>query len=129
MTFTYSATVSTDTDKVRLLISDIDEDNYIFEDVEIQVFLDMEAGVLLTAARALEVIAANEALVSKRVTILDLETDGPAVAKELRATAAEWRKQANGSADDVGFAIAEMVLTTAQYEQAIINRLLREQDA
>lgn len=91
MAFTYD--VSTDRGQVRLLITDVQEANPLFQDAEIDAFLSMNTGVRLAAAAALEVIAASEVLVLKKIVNLDLETDGPAVARELRELAKQLRAQ------------------------------------
>lgn len=96
---------------VRLLISDTDPANRFFSTTEIDLFLSMNAqSVRRAAAQALDAIAANEAMVSKKITTQDLSTDGPAVAAALRAQAAELRRQADegeGDTDESGFEIAE----------------------
>lgn len=91
MAFTYD--VSTDRGKVRLLITDVQEANPLFQDAEIDAFLTLNTSVRLAAAAALEVIAASEVLVLKKIVNLDLETDGPAVARELRELAKQLRAQ------------------------------------
>ena len=81
--------------KVRLLSTDLDEVEPLFEDAQLTAFLDLNSGnVLLAAAMALETIGRSEALVSKKIRTLDLSTDGPAVAKELRESAKALRGQA-----------------------------------
>lgn len=86
---------TTDIGRVRLLITDLTEPP-LFTDEQIQAFLTLEGdSVKLAAASALETIARSEALVSKRITTQDLSTDGPAVARELRASAAALRAQAD----------------------------------
>jgi len=103
MSFTYD--VTTDAGRVRMLITDRDEVNSIFQDDEIDAFLDLEDGsIRLAAASALEAIAANEALVLKKLVMLDTETDGPAVAAALIKLAASYREQENSSG---AFDIAE----------------------
>lgn len=95
-----------DIDTVRLLINDLGTgDDQVFDDTEITAFLDLEGSVKLAAAQALDVIASNEVLVSKRIRTLDLQTDGPAVAKELREHATRLRAQAvaDVDADDGGY--------------------------
>lgn len=47
----------------------------------------------LAAAAALDVIASSEALILKKIELLDLKTDGPAVAKALREHAKALREQ------------------------------------
>lgn len=91
------AEITTDVQRVRLLISDVGGDggtDYIFDDDEVNGFLDMEEHVYCAAALALRTLASNEALLFKRITILELKTDGPAVAKELRELAASYDKRA-----------------------------------
>lgn len=83
---------------VRLMISDIGGESgtdFIFQDEEIARFLALTGDNISSAsAKALRVLASNEALVSKRIKFLELETDGPAVAKALRELASEYDKQA-----------------------------------
>jgi hypothetical protein len=98
---------ATDRGYVRLLIPDTDVHDptrVIFTDAEIDAFLTRQASdVRLAAAQALDTIASDEALVSKKIKTQDLSTDGPAVAKELRERASELRRQvAEGDADDSG---------------------------
>jgi hypothetical protein len=98
---------------VRLLITDTsvdDDDDRIFEDEEIQAFLDNNAGQPYRAAAvALETIATSEVLVQKVIKTLDVETDGSKVAAQLLARAATLRQQADDNIDDddEDFAIAE----------------------
>lgn len=94
--------------QVRLLVSDLDEDNLIFHDTEIQAFLTLEGdSIRLAAAQALDTLASNEAMVAKKIRTQDLTTDGPAVAKELRERAAALRQQVDdgAEADSGGFDI------------------------
>jgi hypothetical protein len=97
--------------QVRLLIADTDPANRFFSTSEITDFLALNgASVRRAAAQALDVWAANEAMVSKKIRTQDLQTDGPAVAAALRASAAELRRQADaGEGDDGtdGFEIVE----------------------
>ena len=87
---------STDTGKVRLLISDIDLTRPIFNDESIAAFLDLAGGsIKRAAASALMVIAVNEVLVQKHIKLLDLQTAGDLVAKELRALAGQYRAEAD----------------------------------
>lgn len=90
---------STDTAKVRLLVSDIDLTAPIFSDEALDTFLSLAAGnVKRAAASALLVIAANEVLVQKQIRLLDLSTNGPAQANALRQLAAQYRAEADGEA-------------------------------
>ncbi len=92
---------ATDVGMIRLLITDLDEAFPLFTDVQVGAFLTAEGNnVKRAAALACETIAVSEALVSKKLTTGDgLQTDGPAVAKELRERAAALRAQAQ-QADD-----------------------------
>lgn len=119
MAFTYNT--ATDTGKVRLLIFDTNAAAYVFEDEEIAVFLGMEASsVKRAAALALETIASNEAFTQKAIRLLDLSTDGPKVAAELRARARVLREQDAADVADAeaaggwaGFEVAEWPLGAA----------------
>lgn len=129
MAFTYDT--STDTGKVRLLIPDAKAAAYMFEDAEIAVFLELEDGrIKRGAALALETMASSEAYTQKAIKLLDLSTDGPKVAAELRARAAALREQdaadalavqeaadaANGYA---GFEVAEWPLGPASHRDYV----------
>lgn len=98
---------STPSAQVRLLISDIDSDDPIFNDEAIDSFLKMSSNrVRLAAATALLVIAVNEVLVQKRIRLLDLSTDGPSEASALRDLAAQYRKDDETSVmslDGIGY--------------------------
>lgn len=119
--------IKTEQGKVRLLISDIggkDGKQFIFEDDEIQMFLDERGGVpKLAAADALRTVAGNEAQVQKRITFLELKTDGPAVAKELRELADSLEKAYRDatSEDEDNMEIADMN-TGGLSEQGLIDR-------
>lgn len=125
----FSYTLSTDVGKVRLLIMDNNASAYLFEDDEISSFLSMEGdNVRRGAALALETMASNEAYVLKRITLLDLTTDGPAVAKELRARAESLRLLADrdDQAEDGGaFDIAEMAVDAFTSRQRFVNEWMR----
>jgi hypothetical protein len=100
--------ISTDKDRVRLLISDVggsDGSSFLFSDEEVETFLDIAPSVRMASALALRTIAGNEAQVSKRIKFLDLSTDGPAVAKSLMDLADRLEVLED---DDVEFEIAAM---------------------
>lgn len=85
--------------QVRLTISD-SGDSPVFEDHEIGAFLAMAKGnVDRAAARALDVIASDEALTSKYIRTQDLSTDGPKVAAALREHAKQLRAEADRDDD------------------------------
>lgn len=97
---------STPIGRVRLLIADVDEDNLLLADDQITGYLGIERQrVKRAAAQALEAIATSEVLISKRIRTLDLQTDGPAVAAELRALAKALREQDDEDGDEGPWAI------------------------
>lgn len=103
----------TSREQLRLLISDVGGDSgsdYVFNDDEIDAFLDMESHVYRAAGLAMRTLAGNEALVFKRITILELKTDGPATAKELRELAKSFddRADAQEDGDDDGPYVSAM---------------------
>jgi len=120
MTLTYD--VSTDRGKVRLIIQDTVEEYEFFDDGEIDAFLDMEDSIGYAAAAALDAWASNEALVTKAVKLLDIATNGPAVAKALRIHADKLRELADSA--DAGFDIAEMALGHFSVSQQLLNEAL-----
>lgn len=122
MAFTYDTT--TDRGRVRMLITDRDEENPVFQDAEIDAFLDMnDDSVRLAAASALETIATDQALVLKVLVTLDLETDGAKVADSLMKRAASLRAQE----ESVGaFDVAEMVVNDFSARERLFNEILRE---
>lgn len=125
MAFTYD--VSTDRGKVRLLMADTREADYLLEDAEIDTLLTLNADVVrYAAADGLDIIASNEALVHKAIQLLDLKTNGPAVAAELRKHAAKLRELAERDewASDGGFAIVENPLTVWQERAYEVREVL-----
>lgn len=121
MAWTYVAG-SGDRDLVRLLISDTDETNPLLQDEELDAFLTLEDNdVRYAAAAALDTIATSEVLIQKKIKLLDLTTDGPAVAKALREHAAELRRQSAAGAFDW----AEMVTGPFSYRERLRNQALR----
>jgi hypothetical protein len=87
--------------RVRLLIADVDESDLLLTNDQIEAYLSIENDrVKRAAALALEAIASSEVLRSKKIRTLDLQTDGPAVAAELRAQARQLREQDDQDGDD-----------------------------
>lgn len=120
MAFTYEHSDS-DRDRVRLLISDVDSANPIFQDAEIEQFLALAVeNVFAAASLALRTMAGNEAMVLKRITLLDLTTDGPATAAALRALADDYDRQARSRGR---FAVAEMIMTPSQRRERLARRV------
>ncbi len=120
----FSYLVDTDRGKVRLLITDTDSADPYFVDAEIDAFLSMQGSVVfLAAAQALEVMAVNELMILKAIRLLDLTTNGPAMAKALNDKAAALRKQVDGEA---AFDWAEMSLDAFSYHELIYKEALRD---
>lgn len=97
---------------VRLLIADTDSTRRLFSTLQIAQFLRLNGdNTRRAAAQALDVMASNEAMVSKVIKTKDLSTDGAKVADSLRKQAAELRRQADDGEDNAddssGFEIAE----------------------
>lgn len=126
MAFTYA--LATDAGKVRLLITDVDATEPLFQDDEIDAFLALEGGVRRAAALALETTASNEALVQKMTRLMDLSTNGPAVAKELRERATSLREQADRDdmVDGSAFDWAEQVTGPFGARERLANQWIRE---
>jgi hypothetical protein len=99
--------------QVRLLINDISADP-AFADPDIAGFLALEGGnVKRAAAQAIDVIADDEALIAKVISVEGASTNGPAVADSLRRRSAALREQAVydlGLSDDEG--VFELVMPT-----------------
>lgn len=111
--------------RVRLLISDT-ADEPIFEDEEIDAFLDLTgSSVYRAAATALRAIAGNEAQVLKRIRLLDLDTDGAVVSEALRKLAADY--DAEAARGDSGFEVAEIAMPPFGPRTQRHNRILRGQ--
>lgn len=100
--FSYKASgAATDVDTLRLLLNDVDEPTCVFQDEELQLFLDLENGVVkLAAAQAIDTNADNELLASKVLRTQDVQTDGAKLADSLRKRATELRRQYREFLDD-----------------------------
>lgn len=106
-------------------------------DADIQDFIDIESlqadvstsdlDVRLAAADALDAIASSQALIQKKIKILDLETDGPALAKALRDHAVTLRKQVfDQDFVEGGFDIAELVYDDPSWLEKVIKDRMRQ---
>lgn len=82
--------------KTRLLSADLDEGSKLLSDEILQGYLALNGdNPYRAAADALDAMATSETLLSRKIRTQDLQTDGPAVALELRKKAASLREQAN----------------------------------
>lgn len=117
---------STDEAKVRLLISDIDDTDQIFNDEAMTAFIAMalDNNIKRAAAQALLSIAVNEVLVQKRIKLLDLSTDGPAEAEALRKLAMQYRDEADIEEVTGAFDWAEMINNDWQYDEKVYKDAL-----
>jgi hypothetical protein len=127
----YSYDVTTDRGAVRLLANDNDETTHLFEDAEIDRFLGLADGVLRAAALACLAIAGNENLIQKKLTFLagaGIQTDGPAVAKEMRELAKAYNDRAdNAPGDEAGMIdVAEFGFDPFSARDILVNDWLRE---
>lgn len=127
MAFTYVLT--TDRGKVRLLIPDNNATTYVFEDEEIDAFLELEqSNVHRGAALALETMASNEAYTLKVIKLLDLQTDGAKTSDALLKRAAQLRKQADdadAASDGGSWDVAEWGVSDFARRETLYNEWLR----
>lgn len=84
--------------------------------------------IRLTAADCLDIIASNEAMIQKKMRLLDMDTDGPAIAKSLREHAKALREQVRlaDKQDESDFDIIEMVYDEDSFLEKIVKDLERE---
>ena len=126
MSFSYDPT--TDLGAVRLIIGDSDATNIMFQDNEVQTFLNLtQANVYRAAALAIDTIATNQAMTLKVMSLLDLHTDGATLAKALRDHAVQLREQANISdaANGVLFDYAEQVDNIFTLRERVLKQAQR----
>jgi hypothetical protein len=106
-----------DVGKVRVLLGDTEAENVVsgigtymyFGDAEIGAFLDMYGdNVKLAAARAIEVIAASQALLLKSWSSDDLTVNGDKIAESLRKIAAQLREEAIAEESSEYFNLVKM---------------------
>lgn len=120
MTVSYPIDLSSNVGRVRLLIPDRSLDVFVFQDEEIEAFLEIEGGVKLATALALETIASDIAMVDKVIKIMDLQTDGAKTSDALLARAKLLREQAE-DADPTLYGIVEFddltIFNNTEYRQ------------
>lgn len=98
----YPPDPETDVGLVRVLLPDVEQHkdpqhptdpaSYMFEDWQLTAFLKLNGDkVKAAAADAIDALATNEAMVSKKIRTEDLQTDGPAVANSMRLHATVLR--------------------------------------
>lgn len=117
---------STDRGKVRLLITDVDSTQALFDDSQVDAFLALEENsVPRAAALALDTIASNESLVQKASRLVDFQTNGPAVAADLRNHAKVLRERADQLEYADSFDWAEMVTGPFTARERVLDEYLR----
>jgi len=130
VTITYDT--ATNIGKTRMLIPDRDLSNAVFQDVEIQAFLDLnDQTVRRAAAEALETIASDQAMTLKVIRLLDLSTDGRAVSQALLERAVRLREaadQAEEGEEGGLFDYAEMVTGAFTERERIVKQAMRDDD-
>lgn len=128
MAFSYD--ITTDRGKVRRLINDVVDAGHIFEDDEVDAFLEMEgASVKRGAALGIETIARNEAYVQKVITLMELKTDGAKTAEVLLKSAKALREQAvdeEATEADAMFDVAEQVFDVFSLRERLAREALRD---
>ncbi|MFZ5856778.1 MAG: hypothetical protein ACOYZ6_08105 [Chloroflexota bacterium] len=132
MTFTYDPT--NDIGKVRMMIPDRVESAALLTDEEIEAYLDMNGeDVRYAAADALDMIASDQALTLKVITLMDLRTDGPATARALMERADKLRtlsdnEEAAAEAEEGGLLdYGEMVVDEFTRRERVVKQAEREQ--
>lgn len=94
----------------------------ILSDAQLQSLLDLEGDIRLAAADALDAIASSEALIQKRIKVLDIQTDGPATAYSLRKHAVMLREQVfSKEYTEAAFDIAEQINDNPGFREKIVK--------
>ena len=91
--------MATDIEKMRVLIPDAEQiydNDYLFDDDDLQTYLEVANGNPLRAAGyAVMAIATSEAIISKVIRTQDLQTNGATLAEALRKQAELLFKRAD----------------------------------
>ncbi len=103
----------------------------LLTDDQITEMLELNAGssspIRLAAADCLDAIASSQALIQKKIKLLDLQTDGPALAKALRDHASNLRKQVlDSDSQESDFDLIEMVYDTPSHVEKILKDAERD---
>lgn len=111
---------------MRLFLDDTQEQFAAFQDEDLNALLNAEGGsVKLAASDGLLILAKNRAWILQKITMLDLTTDGAAVAAEMRAEAKELRRQALEEDPSGQFDWAEQVGNAFSERDRIYKQFLR----
>lgn len=104
------------------------EYNHVFLlDSQIQDFIDLIGErAFLVSAMCLDTIASTQALIQKKIRILDLETDGPALARALREHAKVLRAADEQlDSEEAGFDWAEQINDAAGWNERMYKEWAR----
>lgn len=116
--------------KLRLLTTDRNATDPIYQDADYDAFLELESSnTKRAAALALECIATDQVLVLKVMTTLKLTTNGAAVAKALLDRASALRDSALFDEAQTGalWDTAEFILNEFQARDRYVNEALKNQ--
>lgn len=87
---------------------------------------DSDNPIKLAAADALDSIASSEALIQKKIDMLDLKTDGPALARSLREHAANLRKLVfDKNSVEPSFEVIEQINDAPAYDEFLYKDYLK----
>lgn len=121
--FTYD--VSTNVGKVRALIGDTSSTAPLLTDTEITALLSLRGNdVFLAASICLHRIAANKALLARRIVAGNYSEDATAMAKELREQAKAYDEIAKSVPAE---AQSEQFFTDFAYRDLLVNKILRDE--
>lgn len=122
---------TTDIGMVRMIVQDKDIEQALFSDADVTALLVLNANdVRLASAAALDIMASNQAMILKVIRLLDLSTDGAAVARALREHANQLRAdvEATDSVDGGLFDYGEMVTNAFTARERVWYQRLRQDD-
>jgi len=121
---------TTDIGAVRMIIQDKDIEQALFSDAAIMKLLSLNGDdIRLASAAALDIMASNQAMILKVIRLLDISTDGAAVARTLREHANQLREDAQlADAGEEGglFDYAEIVTNAFTARERVRNQILRD---
>jgi len=119
----------TDIGAVRMIIQDLNIEQALFTDAGITRLLSLNGDdIRLASAAALDIMASSQAMILKVIRLLDISTDGAAVARALREHASQLRKDVEIAEAGEGelFDYAELVTNEFTARQRMINQILRD---